>query len=244
MPNGKERPEAESAAANQSSPKPQSKPQTPKEPDIVIDDPVLGEDEGLDDDEEFDEDQDEEQEPGANLDDVADLADEPIAVMEYTIQTTDPADMIESDPKDLRRTNALPPSAWIQSPAMVSVPIEGIKVLLRVARKRKWSGNKIPHVRLLFLKTEKLLLVAPTLETSSKAVDTARIRKGPITFNAISVLQTANMTVTKGYKELFRVGMTDESPIGPAMVIDMNRVVKSKIMKKRSKKKKPDADTK
>jgi hypothetical protein len=121
------------------------------------------------------------------------------------------------------------------------VPIEGIKVLLRVARKRKWPGNTIPHVRLMFLKTEKLLLVAPTLETSSKAVETARTGKGPLMFNAISVLQPGKMTITKGYKELFRVGMTDESPIGPAMVIDMNRALKSKILKKRSKKK-PDAN--
>lgn len=238
MPDGKERPEAESAAAIQPSPKPQ----TPKEPIAEIDDPAMGEDDGLEDD--LDEELDDESDTGASLDDVADLVDEPIEVMEYTIKTTDPADVIESDPKDLRRTNALPPSAWIQSPAFVSVPIEGIKVLLRVARKRKWSGNKIPHVRLMYLKSEKFLLVAPTLETSSKAVETSRTRKGPLTFNAISVLQPGNMTIIKGYKELFRVGMTDESPIGPAMVIDLNRALKSKVLKKRSSKKKSDSETK
>lgn len=242
MPDGKERPEAESAAAEQSSPKPQ----TPKEPIVEIDDPAMGEDDGVDGDEEFeDEDPDEESDGGADLEDVADSADEPIEVMEYNISTTDPADVVESEPKELRRTNALPPCAWIQSPAMVTVPIEGIKVLLRVARKRKWSGNKIPHVRLAFLKTENLLLVAPTMETSSKAVETARTGKGPIRFNAITVLQPGKMTVTKGYKELFRVGMTNESPIGPALVIDMNRPLKSKIVKPTAKKKKrkPEAGT-
>lgn len=244
MPTGKERLPKESAAAQQPVPNVEPKPQTPKEPDIVIDDPMLGEDDRLDDDDEFeDEELDEEQEPGANLDDVAELADEAIEVMEYTVKTTDPNEIVESGPKDLRRTNALPPCAWIKSPAFVSVPIEGIKVLLRVARKRNWPGNKIPHVRLAYLTAENLLLVAPVLGTSPKAVEASRVGKGPITFNAITALQPAKSTITKGYKELFRVGMTNESPIGPAMVIDMNRTLKSKVLKKRSKKK-PDGDSK
>jgi hypothetical protein len=151
---------------------------------------------------------------------------------DYEIDEADAEDAIESSEGELRKTSALPPSAWIHSPARVQLLIEGIKVLGHVAKLRKSPATKFPYVRLMLLTQKKLLLVAPTTEKDSKAIETSRTGKGPLYFNAVTVLQPANLTVTKGYKERYKVGRAATSPIGPALVIDLNKSVESTILKR------------
>jgi hypothetical protein len=163
-----------------------------------------------------------------DADDLDDEADAELEVKEYTIDEKDITNAVESDPKSLRRTNALPPSAWIESPARVTLPIEAIKTLRQVGKLANLNYKKISYVKLMLLPGPGLLLVTPTKETDPKAVPARRIGKGPLSFNANLVLQPAQMTIEQGYCERFKVGLTKDSPIGPALVIDLNHSVQTR----------------
>jgi hypothetical protein len=128
---------------------------------------------------------------------------------------------------------AILPSAWVSSPAQVGLSAEAIDLLRQASTLAKLHQQQIEWVRLRALPNRKLLLVAPTHGEHPEKVRARRSNRGPLRFNAVSVLRPASMHVETGFRERYRVKLVKESPIGPAIVVLMGKTEVSRAKQKR-----------
>jgi hypothetical protein len=135
----------------------------------------------------------------------------------------------------LKKKNALPPSAWVEGPGAVEVLIEGLKLLRGAA---KAAGTPIKEIKAVIVKAlpkRDLILVAPALEGTAGAIPTRREGRGPLKFTISDILREAEMEITSGYRELYRVEKVSVSPIGPAIAIETAVSMATRRVKKRKK---------
>lgn len=135
---------------------------------------------------------------------------------------------VHNDNRAYRRTNALPPGAWVTGPGSVSALVEAIKLLQGASRA---AGTNIKEIKWLFamaLPMRSVVLVKAVKEGTPGAVKARREKKGPLQFTISDILREADMEVTTGYKEFFSVKKVSESPIGPCIAINMAKPLRSK----------------
>jgi hypothetical protein len=78
-------------------------------------------------------------------------------------------------------------------------------------------------VRILLLPARKHLLIAPAKAGAQGALPLQPIAKRGHYLNASTLLQSAYMAVTTGYRELYPVQLIKRTPLGPAIAIQMGR---------------------
>ncbi|HLO02018.1 MAG TPA: hypothetical protein VK191_02795 [Symbiobacteriaceae bacterium] len=120
----------------------------------------------------------------------------------------------------LKAQNAKQASAWGQGPGQMELLVEGVKLAKWAAKKAGTPMSQIDWLIAKALPEANLVVVAPALEGAKGAIE-ARTRNGALHFNISDILRAAKMEISSGYRHLYPVKRVAESPIGPAIAINL-----------------------
>lgn len=120
----------------------------------------------------------------------------------------------------LKAKNAKPPSAWGQGPGQFEVLVEGVKLAKWAAKKAGTPMSQIDWVIAKALPEVNMVVVAPADAETEGAIE-ARSENSALIFNISDILRTAKMEIASGHRYLFPVKKVAQSPIGPAIAINL-----------------------
>ncbi len=138
---------------------------------------------------------------------------------------------------ELVNRNQYPSECWLQDPAILQFSALADNRMGRVNELRGGLRVRPDKVRTALVLPDRLLFVYPAANEDKRGLKVGR-SKGAARVNVRSVLQPHNLLAEPGYKMRFAVEYAgDESPVGPAMVIDLTQVIeKARLPEKKSRK--------
>lgn len=116
--------------------------------------------------------------------------------------------------------NAKSPCAWGQGPGQIEVLVEAVKLAKWAAKKAGTPMSQIDAVIAKALPEVNMVLVKPAEKGTEGAIET-RIENGALNFNISDILRAAKMEIASGHRYLFPVKKVAQSPIGPAIAINL-----------------------
>lgn len=137
-----------------------------------------------------------------------------------------------------------PSGCWLHSPANMEVLSAGVSGLQKNGTKRGIEG-KVTKVRAAKVKHKKHVYIWATADDDPDGIPVNYYRHAAW-INLITLLGPLKLTEKTGYKTRYSLEPTgDESPVGPALVLNLSRKLeRRREEKKSSKKSKPKADQK
>jgi hypothetical protein len=125
---------------------------------------------------------------------------------------------------NFRKGNQRAPGCWGHSPATFELFAAGDKLLTDVAELRGERVKQVEYVRAAMVEGSKTVYIFNTQEGDPDRIATHRYSSACWT-NLITLLGPAKMTIRTGYRERFDVTLEPNSPVGPALAIDLTRVL-------------------
>lgn len=133
--------------------------------------------------------------------------------------------------------NAKVPSAWGQGPGQFELLVEGVKLAKWAARKAGTPMSHIEAVIAMALPEVNMVVVRPAIKGTEGAIET-RIDGSSVLFTLSDMLRAAKMEIGSGHRYLFPVKKVAQSPIGPAIAINLGaKPLDSKTVETKKKKK-------
>jgi hypothetical protein len=124
----------------------------------------------------------------------------------------------------IRQTNAYEGSCWIYAPARVEFLAEASGALVTVAELLKMTTERITKIEVVLQRSTKRLFFRPAKEDATSYFDAAETSNEYLSVNIRSLLQTNGLEVKKGYQERYPVSLQVDSPVGPALMVDLTKV--------------------
>jgi hypothetical protein len=127
----------------------------------------------------------------------------------------------------VRQTNAYDGSCWLYSPARIEFLAEASDALVSVAALMDLPDKTITKVEVILQKSTKRLFFRPaTAETEETEAyfDVVQTSNDYLSINIRPLLQSNGLEVKTGYQERYPVTLDGDSPIGPALVVDLTKL--------------------
>lgn len=124
----------------------------------------------------------------------------------------------------VRQTNAYDGMCWIYSPARVEFLAEASDALVAVGQMLGLETEEITRLEVLLQRSTKRLFFRPAGEKAEAYFDVSETSNDYFSVNIRSLLQPRGLEIKSGYQSRFRVTLETDSPIGPALVIDLTKI--------------------
>lgn len=142
---------------------------------------------------------------------------------------TNPGVIFNSVEAEVIKGNQHESGGWGHSPANFVLFKAAADRLLEVYRIRSGKAVKrVDHVRAALLEGTKTVLIFPTDKKDPNAIR-VRAYGGKIWINLISLLGPNKLAITPGSHERFDIEITTETPVGPALELNLSRVVERRF---------------
>lgn len=133
-----------------------------------------------------------------------------------------------SNDTEIIKGNQYPSGGWVHGPAYLEMFRAGYDRLNKVAEERNLPEPRVSKVRLCRVAGHKVIYFVPTTSDDVEGIQVTRY-KSSAWINLISLLGPANLTVRTGHSERFALEFAGaDSPVGPALVMDMGRKLGSR----------------
>lgn len=124
---------------------------------------------------------------------------------------------------------------WNHTPAQIELLSAADQWLTKVSEQRGMPVTEVTLVRVALVPAKKMLYIYPADENDPEGIQVNRWDSSAW-INAITVLGPAKLTAKRGRRNLHAVMMAgEESPVGPALQINLARVIQSKTEPVKSK---------
>lgn len=143
---------------------------------------------------------------------------------------TKPEDLIAANlDAEVIKGNARRSGCWIHAPGMVEFFAAADKRLTRVADWTTMEVKRVERVHANLVKGTKLVIIKPAPAEDLTAIPVNRYGYSA-TFNLITLLGEAGLTVETGYRERYEVAyIPKESPLWPGLVIDLSQIKERRL---------------
>lgn len=155
---------------------------------------------------------------------------------------TRPEELISANREaEVIKGNANRSGCWITSPGKVEFFAAADRRLTRVAEWDTINVRQVEKVHAHLVPNSKLVIIKAARESDLTAIPVSRYGSSAM-FNLITLLAEHNLTVQTGYKERYDVAYVPrESPLWPALVIDLDDPQERRILPKRAAPVKPES---
>lgn len=143
-----------------------------------------------------------------------------------------------------RRAAERAPGCWVWSPGRIYFYKVVAKALVALARQRGWEVQRVDHIRVANLEGESRLWIFPTSEEDPERI-TLHWSRTAISANLSDQLVEWDLALPRKMRRRFYVQVNPpvESPVGPALLIDLNAPVETKLTDRRRNKAQVTPDT-
>lgn len=133
-----------------------------------------------------------------------------------------------------RKPNQEEPGGWWWGPGFFSFFLMVHTALVLIASRRGWETNQIKFIRVANLEGDPRIWFWPTDEKDPERIELKRYR-GRLTANLSTVMVNWKMALPTGQRNRYDVFTDDqgESPVGPALYINKDKVLETKWAKKK-----------
>lgn len=123
---------------------------------------------------------------------------------------------------------------WWKSPGVFLFYLMFHTALLQVAKQRGWEASSIEYIRVANLEGDPRIWFWPTDEKDPDRIPLNRYR-GRLSANLSTIMINWKMALPTGQRNRYDVFMDEkgESPVGPALYIDKDKVLETKWDKKK-----------
>lgn len=125
------------------------------------------------------------------------------------------------------------PGGWLHSPAQLSAYIATLKALIIVAAMRGFTWNDVKFVRVSNVEGEKRVFIYPTDETDPSRLELTRY-KSRLYVNMSAPLTKWKLALPTGERRRYDLPIDPKSPVGPALVIHLDKPLEVKFDKKKT----------
>lgn len=128
---------------------------------------------------------------------------------------------------------------WIHAPALLEIFKKTQVVLAQIAAMRGLLLGQVKVVRLARIRGEKRIYIIPVSEGDPDAIEIKHY-SGKKSINMIEFLADDDLAVPTGYKERYLLQVVtadDGSPVGPALLLDLDKPLERQFVGRKKKKK-------
>lgn len=128
----------------------------------------------------------------------------------------------------VRQTGAYEGTCWIYSPARVEFLAEASDALVTLSGMLNLETEEITKIEVILQRSTKRLYFRPAGEKASNYFDVAENSNDYLLVNIRSLLQPYGLEVKTGYQQRYHVSLQADSPVGPALMVDLTKVEERK----------------
>lgn len=132
-----------------------------------------------------------------------------------------------------RKPRQAEPTVWWQGPGHWAFLLMVRSLLISTARQRGWEANQVEYIRVANLEGDPRIWFWPTDENDPDRIP-LRPYRGRLTANLSTVMINWKMALPSGQRNRYDVRQDEngESPVGPALYINRDKVLDTKWTKK------------
>lgn len=132
--------------------------------------------------------------------------------------------VIGSKWNQIRQTRAYEGMCWIYSPARVEFLAEASDALHSVGQLLGLPTEAVTRLEVILQRSTKRLYFRPAGEKADDYFDVTQTSNDYFSVNIRSLLQPPGLEIKTGHQSRFRVSLEVDSPVGPALVVDLKKV--------------------
>jgi len=129
------------------------------------------------------------------------------------------------------------PGGWLYSPARLQIFTMSDQDLTTVSELRGRTVKRVHKVRASMVAGGKTVWIYPAEDEDVDGITVSR-SSSAVWINLVSLLGPAKLTVRPGSRELYPMTIDRQSPVGPALALDLTR-----MLERRNKKEKAESQT-
>jgi len=122
------------------------------------------------------------------------------------------------------------PGGWLHSAARLQMFSRADEDLTRASELRGRVVKRVRKVRVAMVEGSKIVWVYPTEDEDVDGIPVRRY-KSSVWVNLVTLLGPAKLTVRPGSRELYPLQLVENSPVGPALEMDLSRMVERRNKK-------------
>lgn len=134
------------------------------------------------------------------------------------------------------------PGGWMYGPAMFQFFAAAVIALQKLGF-RSLGTNTVDKVRACLIDGTKHVYIVPTDADDRSGIQVNRY-SDQTWINLVKLLAPAGLRVKSGYRERYELSLVEESPVGPALFLDMGRMQERRRIKRNTKKKSTETKAK
>lgn len=133
-----------------------------------------------------------------------------------------------------RKPNQEEPGCWWSGPGIFAFFLMVHTALLIVAKQRGWEANRIDFIRVANMEGDPRIWIWPTDEKDPDRIQLNRYG-GRLSANLSTIMINWKLALPSGQRNRYdvRFDETGESPVGPALYINKEKVLETKWTKKK-----------
>jgi hypothetical protein len=128
----------------------------------------------------------------------------------------------------VRQTGAYEGTCWIYSPARVEFLAEASDALVTLTGMLGLETEEITKLEVILQRSTKRLFFRPAGEKATSYFDVVDTSNDYFSVNIRSLLQPYGLEVKTGYQQRYHVSLQADSPVGPALMVDLTKVEERK----------------
>lgn len=129
---------------------------------------------------------------------------------------------------ELLNRNQYESGGWLHSPANLQLFARSVKQLVGLNRALSIDEKWVPYVRAARPKGKDIVYIYPTDEHDPNKIDVHK-RDGNAWINLRSLLEPSHHTVELGYRVRYEIVAVNDSPVGPALKLDLAKEVERRL---------------